>query len=406
MDFDPLKIREDFPILQQQVYGKPLVYLDNAATTQKPLLVIENIDNYYRLYNSNIHRGVHYLSQQATQAHEHAREHIRRFINARASYEIIFTRGTTEAINLVAYSFGKKFLKPGNTILISTLEHHSNIVPWQIVCEDKGVNLKVIPIDDQGEIIMEEYVKLLDETVKIVAITHVSNAIGTIVPLKEIISIAHERGIPVLVDGAQSVAHFKVDVQDLDADFYCFSGHKVYGPMGIGVLYGKEKWLEELPPYQGGGEMIQDVTFEKTTYNELPFKFEAGTPSVSDTLGMDAALTYLDTLGLSAVHDWEKELTTYALGKFEEAENLKIIGKPKQRAGVISFLPDDIHPYDMGTILDKMGFALRTGNHCAQPLMSRLGIDGTIRVSFALYNTKQEIDQLMEAIRKTVIMFS
>lgn len=405
MKLDLQQIRNDFPILHQEIFGKPLVYLDNAATTQKPLQVIETIDNYYRLYNSNIHRGVHYLSQQATQAHENARDHIRRFINAGHSHEIIFTRGTTEAINLVASSFVKKFLKAGDTILVSNLEHHSNIVPWQIACEDKNMNLGVIPINDSGDIMIDEYKRLLTDKVKMVAVTHVSNALGTVVPLKEIISLAHDKGIPVLVDGAQSVAHFEVDVQDLDADFYCFSGHKIYGPMGIGVLYGKEKWLEEMPPYQGGGEMIKDVTFEKTTYNELPFKFEAGTPSVSDTLGLDSALTYLENLGLKDVETWEHELLTYALAKFRELDNIKIIGTPVQRTGVISFLPHNIHPYDMGTILDKLGFALRTGNHCAQPLMTRLGITGTIRASFAVYNTKEEVDQLMEAIKKVSIMF-
>ncbi|MHC1708415.1 MAG: aminotransferase class V-fold PLP-dependent enzyme [Bacteroidales bacterium] len=399
-------IRNDFPILHQKVYGKPLVYLDNAATTQKPLMVIETIDDYYRMYNSNIHRGVHYLSQQATIAHENARDHIRRFINARSSHEIIFTRGTTEAINLVAYSFGKRFMKAGDSVLVSTLEHHSNIVPWQIACDDKGMTLKVIPVNDDGDIILEEYEALLDETVKMVAITHVSNALGTVVPLKKIIAAAHERGIPVLVDGAQSVAHFKVDVQDLDADFYCFSGHKIYGPMGIGVLYGKEKWLEEMPPYQGGGEMIKDVSFERTTYNELPFKFEAGTPSVSDTLGLDAALTYLETLNLEEVHAWEDDLLHHALEGFHRIDGIQIIGTPVSRVGVISFLHENIHPYDMGTVLDKLGFALRTGNHCAQPLMTRFGITGTLRASFAVYNTKEEIDQLMEAIKKTAIMFA
>ncbi len=398
-------IRKDFPILHQKVYGKPLVYLDNAATTQKPLAVIEAIERYYKTTNSNIHRGVHYLSQQATTEHEHARTHIRDFLNAAHSHEIIFTRGTTESINLVASSYGRKFIEKGDIILVSNLEHHSNIVPWQFVCEEKEARLEVIPITDQGEIDMDAYHRLLSEKVKMVAITHVSNALGTVVDIKTMIKSAHLHGIPVLVDGAQAVAHARVDVRDLDADFYCFSGHKIYGPMGIGVLYGKESWLDAMPPYQGGGEMISEVRFEKTTYNELPFKFEAGTPSVSDTLGLDAALTWLETFGLDQIETYEQKLMHYALEQLVKIPEIKIIGQPLHRAGVISFLPDGIHPYDMGTILDKLGFALRTGNHCAQPLMQRLGIQGTIRVSFALYNTKEEIDLLADASRKVIQMF-
>ncbi|MCX6271262.1 MAG: cysteine desulfurase [Bacteroidetes bacterium] len=405
MALDPLKIRIDFPILDQMIYKRSLVYFDNAATTQKPRQVINAIDKYYLLQNSNIHRGVHYLSQMATQAYEDARVHIQHFINARLSQEIIYTRGTTESINLVASSFGKKFISKGDTILVSNLEHHSNIVPWQFVCEEKGAVLKVIPINDEGEILLDAYTEMLDEKVKIVAVTHVSNALGTIVPVKEMIRLAHLKNIPVLIDGAQSVAHFQVDVQDLDADFFCFSGHKMYGPMGIGVLYGKEHWLEDLPPYQGGGEMIKDVTFEKTTYNDLPFKFEAGTPNVCDALGLDAALTYMQNLGLSEIYGYEEELLHFATARLLEIEGLKIIGTSPQKAGVISFLPDGIHPYDLGTILDKLGFALRTGNHCAQPLMHRLGIQGTLRASFAFYNTKEEINRLAEGIITAKRMF-
>ncbi|HRY32531.1 MAG TPA: cysteine desulfurase [Bacteroidales bacterium] len=402
---DPLKIRRDFPILERQVYGRPLVYFDNAATTQKPRQVIEAISDYYQTYNSNIHRGVHYLSQQATQAHENARARIRKFLNARESHEIIFTRGTTEAINLIAASFGKAFIRPGDVIMVSELEHHSNIVPWQLLCEDRGAELRVIPIDDQGEILMDVYRELLDERVKLVAVTHVSNALGTVVPVEEIIRLAHLNGSPVLVDGAQAVAHFPVDVQAMDADFYCFSGHKIFGPMGIGVLYGKTDWLEKMPPYQGGGEMISEVSFERTTYNELPFKFEAGTPSVSDTIGLDAALAYLEQTGLEEVRAYEHQLLMHLLMRLSEISFIRILGHPRRQSGVVSFLPGDIHPYDMGTILDKLGFALRTGNHCAQPLMNHFGIQGTIRASLAFYNTVEEIDRLAEAIRRTEIMF-
>ncbi len=400
-----MKIRRDFPILARQVYGKPLVYFDNAATTQKPKQVIDAISDYYQTYNSNIHRGVHYLSQQATQAHEDARARIRRFLNARESHEIVFTRGTTEAINLIASSFGKAFIKAGDVILVSELEHHSNIVPWQLLCEDRGAVLRVIPIDDNGEIMMDAYRELLDERVKMVTVTHVSNALGTVVPVEEIIRLAHLNGSPVLIDGAQAVAHFPVDVQALDADFYCFSGHKIFGPMGIGVMYGKEHWLEKMPPYQGGGEMISEVSFARTTYNELPFKFEAGTPSVSDTIGLDAALAYLDQTGLDEVRAYEDHLLRHLLMRLREIDFIRILGHPRHQAGVVSFLPGDIHPYDMGTILDKLGFALRTGNHCAQPLMNHFGIHGTIRASLAFYNTEEEADRLAEAIIRTEIMF-
>ncbi|MEI6574892.1 MAG: cysteine desulfurase [Bacteroidota bacterium] len=405
MTLDINAIRLDFPILQQKVYGRPLVYFDNAATTQKPESVIKAISNYYEQQNSNIHRGVHYLSQVATEAYENARIQIQRFINAKNRHEIIFTRGTTESINLVAYSFGKQFIKPGNVILLSELEHHSNIVPWQFLREERGAVIKVIPILDNGEIDLESYKKLLDKSVKIVSIAHVSNALGTILPIKEMIDLAHEHDIPVMIDGAQAIAHTRIDVQALDADFYCFSGHKMYGPMGIGVLFGKEKWLEAMPPYQGGGEMIDTVSFEKTAYNELPFKFEAGTPNVCDTLGLSAALDYLELHNMDAIAAYEHELLNYATNKIQTIGGLKIIGTAREKAGVLSFLPDGIHPYDMGTILDKLGIALRTGNHCAQPLMDRLGISGTVRTSFAMYNTKEEIDTLADAIVRVKEMF-
>ncbi|HNW97472.1 MAG TPA: cysteine desulfurase [Bacteroidales bacterium] len=398
--FDIKKIREDFPALHQIIYKKPLVYFDNAATTQKPNCVIETLKNYYEKQNSNIHRGVHYLSQQATTAYEEARKTVQQFINAEKSHEIIFTRGTTESINLVASSFIKKFLKAGDEVLITAMEHHSNIVPWQIGCEEKIAKLKVIPFDENGELQMDAFEKLLNEKVKIVAITHVSNALGTVNPVKEIIKKAHQKNIPVLVDGAQSLPHMKVDVQDLDCDFYCFSGHKMYAPMGVGVLYGKEKWLEELPPYQGGGEMIKEVTFERTTYNELPFKFEAGTPNVGDGLGLETAIKYLTNIGLENIFNYEDELLTYANKKLSEIEGLRFIGNAKEKKGVASFLIGNIHPYDLGTILDKLGIAVRTGHHCAQPVMDFYKIPGTVRASFALYNTKEEVDILIEGIKK------
>jgi len=398
--FDINKIRNDFPALHQLVYKRPLVYLDNAATTQKPNCVIETLKNYYEKQNSNIHRGVHYLSQQATTAYEEARKTIQQFINAERSHEIIFTRGTTESINLVASSFAKKFLKAGDEVLISAMEHHSNIVPWQFACEERNAKLKVIPFDNNGELILENLDSLLSERTKIVAITHISNALGTVNPIKYIISEAHKKNIPVLVDGAQSVPHMKVDVQELDCDFYCFSGHKVYAPMGVGILYGKEKWLDELPPYQGGGEMIKNVTFEKTTYNELPYKFEAGTPNVGDGLGLATAIKYLTALGFENIFNYEDELLAYANKKLSEIEGLRFIGNAKEKKGVASFLVGKIHPYDMGTILDKLGIAVRTGHHCAQPVMDFFGIPGTVRASFALYNTKEEVDILIEGIKK------
>jgi cysteine desulfurase / selenocysteine lyase len=406
VDFDIEKIRSDFPILHQNIYNRPLVYLDNAATTQKPTVVLDAVTEYYSTINSNIHRGVHYLSQQATHAYEEVRKNICKFMNARFPHEIIFTRGTTESINLVASSFGKKFLKADDIILVTELEHHSNIVPWQIQCEEKGAHLKAIPITDEGEFNMDAFRLMLNEKVKLIAVAHVSNALGTVLPVKEIIHLAHQHDIPVLIDGAQAVAHHPVDVQDLDADFYCFSGHKIYAPMGIGVLYGKEEWLEVLPPYQGGGEMIRDVTFEKTTYNDLPFKFEAGTPNVSDTIGLNTALKYLENIGMDSIGRYEQCLLDYATEKISALDGIKIIGTAKEKTGVLSFLPGEIHPYDMGTILDKLGIALRTGNHCAQPLMNRLGITGTIRASFALYNTREEIDILAKGIKQVQTMFA
>jgi cysteine desulfurase/selenocysteine lyase len=402
--FDINKTREDFPALDQLVYKKPLVYFDNAATTQKPKCVIETLNHYYEKQNSNIHRGVHYLSQQATTAYEEARKTVQSFINAEKSNEIIFTRGTTESINLVASSFGKKILKKDDEIIISAMEHHSNIVPWQMVCEEKQAFLKVIPFSDNGELILEEFEKLINKKTKLIAVTHISNALGTVNPIKKIIQIAHSNNIPVLIDGAQAVPHTKVDVRDLDCDFYCFSGHKMYAPMGVGVLYGKEKILEELPPYQGGGEMIKEVTFEKTTYNELPFKFEAGTPNVGDGLGLSTAIKYLQSLGMENIHAYESSLLNYATKKLLEIEGLKIIGNAKEKAAVVSFLVGKIHPYDLGTILDKMGIAVRTGHHCAQPIMDRYRIPGTVRASFALYNTKEEIDILAEGIKKAKSM--
>ncbi|MDD5464713.1 MAG: cysteine desulfurase, partial [Candidatus Moranbacteria bacterium] len=375
-------------------------------TTQKPECVIETLKNYYEKQNSNIHRGVHYLSQQATTAYENARKTVQKFINAERSQEIIFTRGTTESINLVASSFAKKFLNAGDEVLISAMEHHSNIVPWQIACEEKNAKLKVIPFDENGELMMDAFENLLTEKVKIIAVTHISNALGTVNPVKEIIRQAHNKDIPVLVDGAQALPHMKIDVQELDCDFYCFSGHKVYAPMGVGVLYGKEKWLEELPPYQGGGEMIKEVTFEKTTYNELPFKFEAGTPNVGDGLGLETALNYLTDLGLENIFKYEDELLAYANKKLAEIEGLRFIGNAKEKKGVASFIAGKIHPYDMGTILDKLGIAVRTGHHCAQPVMDHFKIPGTVRASFALYNTKEEVDVLIEGIKKTKVMLT
>ncbi|KAF0200682.1 MAG: cysteine desulfurase / selenocysteine [Bacteroidetes bacterium] len=399
------KIRSDFPILSRKVHNKPLVYFDNAATTQKPQVVIDAIVNYYTDLNSNVHRGVHYLSQQATTAFEDVRTKIQKFINAAYRHEIIYTRGCTESINLVAGSWGKANIKAGDEILISALEHHSNIVPWQMLCEEKGAQLKVCPILEDGSLDMNTLSALMTPSTKLLAITHISNTLGTVNPVKEITRMAHEKGIVVLIDGAQALSHMKVDVQDIDCDFYAFSAHKVYGPMGIGGLYGKEKILNAMPPWQGGGEMIKNVTFEKTTYNELPFKFEAGTPNVGDVLGFGAALDYVNEIGLDQIAAREHELLEYATERFLSDPLIRIIGRAPEKASLISFMIGDIHPYDAGTIIDQFGVAVRTGTHCTQPLMDSLGIPGTIRASFAFYNTKEEIDKLMEAIVKVEQLF-
>ncbi len=394
------KIRKDFPILQTKVYGKPLVYFDNAATTQKPLQVLNCLEDYYKNYNSNVHRGVHLLSQQATDAYEQARKKVAAFINAAHDHEIIFTKGTTNSINLVASSFGKKFLAAGDEVLITAMEHHSNIVPWQLICEEKNASLKIIPVDDNGELIMEEFDRLLTGKVKIVALTYVSNTLGTVNPVRDIIQKAHAKNIPVLLDAAQAIQHIPIDVQELDADFIAFSSHKMFGPTGVGVLYGKEKYLNAMPPYEGGGDMIKNVTFAKTTYNELPFKFEAGTPDMSGAIGLGAAIDYIQQTGISAIQHAEEELVAYAYDKLSAIPSLRFIGNAKQRAGAISFLVGNIHPFDMGEILDKQGIAVRTGHHCTQPLMERFNIPGTVRASFSVYNTKSEVDALIKGIEK------
>jgi cysteine desulfurase/selenocysteine lyase len=393
-------IRKDFPILDTQVFGKKLVYFDNAATTQKPVQVLRVLDDYYERYNSNVHRGVHTLSQQATAGYEQARKTIASFINAASSDEVIFTKGTTDGINLVASSFGRKFLQKGDSILISAMEHHSNIVPWQMICEERGATLKVIPMDENGVLKMELLPELLDESVKMLAFTYVSNSLGTINPVKELIRQAHAKNIPVLVDVAQAIQHMPIDVQELDVDFMAFSGHKIYGPTGIGVLYGKEKWLNEIPPYQGGGDMIKTVTFEKTTYNVLPYKFEAGTPDISGAIGLGAAIAYVNGIGLEAIAAAEQEILTYAMEKLSEVEGIRFIGKAKDRASVISFLIEGIHPYDLGELLDKQGIAIRTGHHCTEPVMDFFGIPGTCRASFAFYNTTAEVDLLVAGIER------
>ena len=405
MNFDVNKIRQDFPILNQKIYGKPLVYLDNAATTQKPSIVIDAISKYYSGQNSNVHRGVHYLSMMATEAFENSRKTIADFINAENSHEIIFTSGTTESVNLVAHSFGQKFISEGDNIIISAMEHHSNIVPWQILCEEKGAKLSVIPINEEGEIDFEAFEKMLNENAGFVAITHVSNALGTVNPIKKIIDLAHNYDVPVLIDGAQGISHLKVDVNELDCDFYCFSAHKMYGPMGIGVLYGKEKFLEKMIPYKAGGEMIEKVTFEKTTFNELPYKFEAGTPNVAGVLGFDAAIKYLTELSIEKTSTYETDLFSYATNALQKIEGLKIIGMAKEKISIISFLIGDIHPFDAGTIIDKTGIAVRTGHHCAEPLMDRYQIPGAIRASFVFYNTKEEVDSLVKSIYVVKKMF-
>ena len=399
------EIRRDFPILGRQVYNRPLVYLDNGATTQKPRCVVDAMVNEYYNVNANVHRGVHFLSQQATELHEQSRETVRRFINAHSTSEIIFTRGTTESINLLAFSFGEAFVREGDEIVVTEMEHHSNIVPWQMLCERKSAVLKVVPINDEGRLQMDKYKELLSPKTRLVCCTHVSNVLGTVNPVKDIISIAHEKDIPVLIDGAQSIPHFSVDMQELDCDFYAFSGHKVYAPTGIGVLYGKEKWLDSLPPYQGGGEMIQKVTFAKTTYNELPYKFEAGTPDYVASHALAVALDYVSSLGMDNIFAHEKELTDYAMQKLSEIEGMRIFGPKEGRDAVISFLVGDIHHLDMGTLLDRLGIAVRTGHHCADPLMARLGITGTVRASFGLYNTREEVDILADGVRRVSRMF-
>ena len=399
------EIRADFPILARTVYGKPLVYLDNGATTQKPRCVVDAITDEYYSVNANVHRGVHFLSQQATELHEASRETVRRFINARSTNEIVFTRGTTESINLLVSSFGEAFLGEGDEVIVSTMEHHSNIVPWQLLQMRKGIKLRVIPMNDCGELLLDEYERLFTERTRIVCVTHVSNVLGTVNPVKDMIATAHAHGVPVLVDGAQSIPHMPVDVRALDADFYVFSGHKVYGPTGVGVLYGKEEWLDKLPPYQGGGEMIQHVSFERTTFNELPFKFEAGTPDYIGTTGLARALDYVTTLGMDRIAAYEHDLTEYATRRLKEIPGMRIFGEAAEKGSVISFLVGDIHHFDMGTLLDRLGIAVRTGHHCAQPLMQRLGIEGTVRASFALYNTKEEIDALVAGVERVSRMF-
>ena len=403
--FDINQIRNDFPILGRTVYDRPLVYLDNAATTQKPRCVVEAITEEYYNVNANVHRGVHYLSQQATDLHEEAREKVRRFINARSTNEIIFTRGTTESLNLVASSFCDAFMQEGDEVIVSVMEHHSNIVPWQLQAAKKGIAIRVIPMTDEGELRLDEYEKLFTEKTKFVSVTHVSNVLGTVNPVDEIIRIAHEHGVPVMVDGAQSAPHFAVDVQAMDCDFFAFSGHKMYGPTGIGVLYGKEDWLDRLPPYQGGGEMIESVSFERTVFEHLPFKFEAGTPDYVATHGLAKAIDYITALGMDDIQRHEQELTEYAMRRLAEVDGIRIFGTSARKDAVVSFLVGDIHHLDMGTLLDRLGIAVRTGHHCAQPLMLRLGIQGTVRASFALYNTKEEIDTLVDGVKRVSRMF-
>ena len=403
--YDINKVRQDFPILSREVYGKPLVYLDNAATTQKPLCVLDAMREEYLNVNANVHRGVHYLSQQATDLHEAAREKVRKFINARKTEEIVFTRGTTEAINLVASSFCESQMKEGDEVLVTDMEHHSNIVSWQLQAMKRGIVVKHIPITDEGELCLDQLESLISERTRIISVAHVSNVLGTVNPVEEIIKTAHAHNIPVLVDGAQSTPHFSVDVQAMDCDFFAFSGHKMYGPTGIGVLYGKEEWLEILPPYQGGGEMIDKVTWEKTTFERLPFKFEAGTPDYVATHGLATAIDYITSVGLENITAHEQELTRYCMEQLKTIDGMRIFGEAEHKDAVVSFLVGDIHHLDMGTLLDRLGIAVRTGHHCAQPLMDRLGISGTVRASFALYNTKEEIDVLVNGIRRVSRMF-
>lgn len=400
--FDTTKIRKDFPILRRIAGGKPLVYLDSAATSQKPNSVIEAISNYYKNYNANIHRGLYSISVEASEAYDNAREKVRAFINASEAREIIFTRGTTEAVNLVAYSYGRASVKEGDEIIISAMEHHANIVPWQVLCEEREAKLKVIPVNDRGELLIDEYKKLLSPRTKLVAVCHISNSLGTINPVKEIILLAHEKGIPVLVDGAQAVQHTKVDVQQLDADFYAFSGHKMYAPMGIGVLYGKAKLLEAMPPYQTGGDMISSVSFEKTVYNDIPMKFEAGTPNVEGAIGLAAAIDYINSVGLNSIHEHESELLNYATEQISKIEGVRIIGTAENKASVLSFVVRGLNALDIGIMLDTAGVAVRTGQHCTEPLMDWFGIPGTARASFAFYNTIEEVDIFIEALRNAI----
>jgi len=404
LDID--KIRQDFPLLQEKVYGKPLVYLDNSATTQKPQVVLDTLERYYKQYNSNVHRGVHHLSQVASEEYEAARHIIAGFINAREHEEVIFTKGTTDSINLIANVFGRGVIKAGDEVIVSAMEHHSNIVPWQIMCEDRGAVLKVIPMDENGELIMREYTSLLSDKTKIVSVAYVSNALGTVNPVRDIIAQAHARNIPVMLDVAQAIQHMPLDVQELDVDFIAFSGHKIYGPTGIGILYGKREWLDKLPPYQGGGDMIKTVTFAKTTYNELPFKYEAGTPDISGAIALGAAVKYVQEIGLENIHAYEEQLVQYAVEQLSAIEGLRFIGNPTHRSGAVSFLVGGIHPYDLGELLDKQGVAIRTGHHCAEPVMDFFCIPGTVRASFAMYTTKEDIDRLVVAIKKAASMLS
>ncbi len=403
--YDINKVREDFPILSRTVYDRPLVYLDNAATTQKPRVVVESIMEEYYNVNANVHRGVHYLSQQATDLHEASRETVRRFVNARSASEIIFTRGTTESINLVASSFCDAFMKEGDEVILSVMEHHSNIVPWQLHAARKGIVIRVIPMSDRGELMIDEYERLFNEKTRIVSVAHVSNVLGTVNPVAQMARIAHDHGVPFMLDGAQSAPHFAVDMQQLDCDFFAMSGHKMYGPTGVGVLYGKEEWLDRLPPYQGGGEMIDNVSFEKTTFERLPFKFEAGTPDYVATNGLAKAIDYITALGMDNIEKHESELTQYAMQKMKNIDGMALFGTSEHKDAVVSFLVGNIHHLDMGTLLDRLGIAVRTGHHCAQPLMQRLGIQGTVRASFALYNTKEEIDALVAGIERVSRMF-
>lgn len=403
--FDVTKIREDFPILKQEIYGNPLVYFDNGATTQKPRIVIDTVNELHLKHNSNVHRGIHYLSDKITDMYELARKRVQNYLNARHSHEIIFTGGVTDSINMAAFSFGEAYIKENDEIIISEMEHHSNIVPWQMMCERKKAKLRVIPFNDKGELLLDEYKKLINSKTKLVAIVHVSNSLGTINPVKEIIAIAHKSNVPVLIDGAQAIQHGNVDVQDIDCDFYAFSGHKIYGPTGIGVLYAKERWLNEMPPYRGGGDMIDRVRFEHTTYNDLPFKFEAGTPNYIGAIGLGVALDYLTGIGLDKIQNYEKKLLDYATTKLTSLDGLKLYGAAENKVCIFSFLLDNVHPYDTGMILDKMGIAVRVGHHCTQPLWDHYKIEGSARASLVFYNTIEEIDSLYEALKKIQEMY-